>query len=224
MPDPDVVVFDLDHTLVNSPLDLVAAALEMEAVFASRGHPLPARPERWYIAEQLELARSDYPHLLAELLNIPARHELAAMEHAHLEPHAIETLAAVREAGFATALWTNNNRVVTEFVVARLELAALFDLVVTRDDVGRMKPEPDGLHLIRARWPAAHRTVVVGDAWIEGAAAAAVGVPFVAYQARPEEMAARDISPAAYIESLDQLLPALQVVFEGTRVTGGREP
>src|SRR4030095_11256738 len=42
-----VCVFDLDHTLVHSPLDLRAVGREMEALIRARGVPLPARELRW---------------------------------------------------------------------------------------------------------------------------------------------------------------------------------
>ena len=42
-----VCVFDLDHTLVSSPLDMKAVGREMEAFVRGRGLPLPRRELRW---------------------------------------------------------------------------------------------------------------------------------------------------------------------------------
>ncbi|HUG37319.1 MAG TPA: HAD-IA family hydrolase [Candidatus Limnocylindrales bacterium] len=204
-----VCVFDLDHTLVSSPLDLRAVGREMEAFVRERGVPLPTRELRWSAPEMLALVRREAPHLERDLLAIPVSHERAAMAAAILEPFAVETVAAMRQLGHATAIWTNNDRVVADFVLGRLGLAPHLDLVVTRDDVAHLKPDPDGLRVVRGRWPDAEHIVVVGDAWVDGAAANAGGVPFIAYRADHEELARRGVTIAAAINSLLDLPAAL---------------
>lgn len=201
-----VCVFDLDHTLVNSPLDLRAVSREMEALARRRGVFLPPREQRWSGAELFDLVRREAAHIEEEMLAIPVAHERRAMEQAALEPFALETVSALRQLGVATAIWTNNDRVVADFVLSRLGLAPLLDLVVTRDDVVRLKPDPDGLRVVRARWPAAARMVVVGDSWIDGQAAQAGGVPFIAYRGDTAEMDRRGVSVAAHIMSLLDLV------------------
>jgi hypothetical protein len=47
-------VFDLDHTLVNSPLDLSQVAREMEAFARRSGVVLPEPELPWYGAEILD--------------------------------------------------------------------------------------------------------------------------------------------------------------------------
>jgi len=81
-----VCVFDLDHTLVSSPLDLIAAAREMEAFVRGNGVVLPAREHRWSAAELYDLVRREAAHLEADAIAIPVAHERRAMEHATLEP------------------------------------------------------------------------------------------------------------------------------------------
>ena len=210
MPDPAVCVFDLDHTLVASPLDLRAVAREMEAFVRGHGVPLPAREQqRWSGAELFDLVRREAAHLERDALAIPVAHERRAMEHATLEPFAGEALSALKQLGFATAVWTNNDRVVADFVLARFALSPHLDLVVTRDDVARLKPDPDGLRLVRARWPMASSIVVVGDSWVDGVAAQAGGVPFIAYRGDAAELEGRGVTVAARISSLLDLPAAL---------------
>jgi len=204
-----VCVFDLDHTLVSSPLDLRAVSREMEAFVRARGVVLPPQEHRWSGAEMYDLVRREAPHLGPELLAIPVAHERRAMAAATLEPFAAEAVAAMRQLGFATAVWTNNDRVVADHVLARFELLPHFDLVVTRDDVARLKPDPDGLRVVRARWPEADRIVVVGDSWVDGAAAQAGGAPFIAYRADADELARRGVLVTARIDSLLDLPAAL---------------
>jgi len=206
---PDVSVFDLDHTLVSSPLDMRAVGREMEAFVRARGIPLPERELRWSAPELLALVRREAAHLEPEIIRIPVAHERRAMEQATLEPYAREALAAMKQLGFATAVWTNNDRVVTDFVLARFALLDHLDLIVTRDDVVHLKPDPDGLRVVRERWPGAERIVVVGDSWVDGLAAQAGGVPFIAYRGDEAELERRGVVIAACIASLLDLPAAL---------------
>ena len=208
-PAPPVCVFDLDHTLVNSPLDLKAVGREMEAFVRGRGVGLPARELRWSGAEILAHVRQHAPHLEVEIIAIPQTHERRAMEQAVLEPFAVEALEALRQLGFATAIWTNNDRVVADFVLGRFDLLRHLDLVVTRDDVTALKPDPDGLRVVRERWPGAQHIVMVGDAWVDGIAAQAGGIPFIAYRADAAELERRGVVVTASIDSLLDLPVAL---------------
>ncbi len=209
MAGPDISVFDLDHTLVSSPLDMRAVGREMEAFVRARGIPLPERALRWSAPELLTLVRREAPALESEIIRIPVAHERRAMEQAMVEPHAREALAAMKQLGFATAVWTNNDRVVTDFVLARFDLLEHLDLIVTRDDVVHLKPDPDGLRVVRERWPGAERIVVVGDSWVDGIAAQAGGVPFIAYRSDEAELERRGVVIAARIASLLDLPAAL---------------
>jgi phosphoglycolate phosphatase len=204
-----VCVFDLDHTLVDSPLDLHAVGREMEAFVRSRDITLPERELRWSGPELLAVVRREAAHLEAEIIAIPVSHERRAMAQAALVPFAREAIIAMKELGFATAIWTNNDRVVADFVLARFDLLPHLDLVVTRDDVMQLKPDPDGLRVVRERWPGAERIVVVGDSWVDGAAAQAGGIPFIAYRADAAELQRRGVTPTANITSLLDLPAAL---------------
>ncbi len=175
----------------------------------ARGVTVPERALRWSGAELFDLVKREAAHLVAELLAIPVAHERRAMEQATLEPFALEAVAALKQLGFATAIWTNNDRVVADFVLARFDLLPHLDLIVTRDEVERLKPDPDGLRVVRERWPDAERIVVVGDSWVDGLAAQSGGVPFVAYRPNVAEMEQRGVIMAARIGSLLDLPAAL---------------
>lgn len=182
-----VCVFDLDHTLVSSPLDLHDVALAMECFARRSGLVLAERELPWYGAEILELIRAQAPHLEPALMEIPIAFERKAMQEAVLEPFVTETLRQVREQGYGTVVWTNNDSVVTEFVMSRFDLRGLLDLVITRDQVRRLKPDGEGLELVKKRWPDLP-TVVVGDSWVDAAAALAGNIPFIGYRANQAEL------------------------------------
>jgi phosphoglycolate phosphatase len=198
-------VFDLDHTLVSSPLDLAAMALDIRAYIEGCRGPLPAREDRWRVGELIGWCREHAPDLATPVWDIALEHERRAVEQAWLEPGAREALAGARAVGFATALWTNNAREVTAVALDRFALGGALDLVVTRDDMSALKPAPDGWRVIAARFAGLRDAVVIGDSWVDGVAAAAAGVPFIAYRPREAELARWKVTPVARLDDLAAL-------------------
>ncbi|OGL13312.1 MAG: hypothetical protein A3I17_08040 [Candidatus Rokubacteria bacterium RIFCSPLOWO2_02_FULL_72_37] len=205
-------VFDLDHTLVRTPLDLAAMAVDMQALIERERGPLPARTGRWRVGELIDWCRTEAPRLEDALWAVALGHERRAMDAAVLEPGARDAVLGARRLGLATALWTNNARAITLPALERLGLAGLLDPVVTRDDMRALKPDPDGWRVIAAHFGGragdagiARRAVVVGDSWVDGLAAAAAGVPFVAYRADRATLARRRVSPVAHLDELGHL-------------------
>lgn len=197
-------VFDLDHTLVRSPLDLAAMALDMRTLLEARHCPLPPRAERYRVGELITHCRREAPALEETLWTIALDHERRALAEAALEPGALDAVAGARAAGFCTALWTNNAREITLTVLERLGLRPHLDLVVTRDEMRALKPDPDGWRLI-ARHFGACQAVVIGDSWVDGLAAAAAGVPFVAYRPNSADLARWKVTPLASLTDLARL-------------------
>ena len=121
-------------------------------------------------------------------------------------------LAGARQAGYATAVWTNNARDVAMEALARFGLLPSLDQVVTRDDMRALKPHPDGWRVIAARFAPVEAAVVVGDSWVDGVAAAAAGVPFVAYRPDETSLARWSVIPVARLDDLGALPDALERV------------
>lgn len=202
-------IFDLDHTLVASSLDLAAMAVDMRALIERELGPLPTRPERYRVGELIAHCQAVAPTLEPGVWAVALEHEERALADATLEPGALEALTGARARGFATAVWTNNARVCTIHVLEQLALVPHFDLVVTRDEFRRLKPDPDGFRVIRERLPRLAEALVVGDSWVDGVAAGAAGVPFVAYRADETELARHGVVPRARIAALPELLRVL---------------
>jgi len=194
--------FDLDHTLIRSPLDLAAMALDMRALVERARGPLPARRERYRVGELIAWARGEAPDLQTPLWEIALDHERRALAGAALEPGAADALAGARYLGFRTVVWTNNARVITLAALARFDIAALVDLVVTRDEMAALKPDPDGWRVITAHFGAVREGLVVGDSWADGLAAARAGIPFVAYRASDADLARWNVTPVARLDDL----------------------
>ncbi len=88
----------------------------------------------------------------------------------------------------------------------KFALRPYFDLVVTRDDVPALKPAPDGVRHAMS-WFAARttRTLVIGDSWIDGAAARGAGATFLAFQPRPNDLESRGVHPVGVVQRLQDL-------------------
>jgi len=202
----NLCVFDLDHTLVNSPLDLAAMALDIRALFEGACGALPAREDRYRVGELIDRCRAQSADLEAAAWKIALDHEQRAVQEAWIEPGAMEAVLGARAAGCGVALWTNNARVVTALALDRFGLLPHFDLVVTRDEMGAMKPAPDGWTVIARHFGASERdAVVVGDSWVDGVAATKAGVPFVAYRAKTADLERWGIAPVAHFTDLAAL-------------------
>jgi len=200
-----LVVFDLDHTLVRTPLDLAAMARDMRALIENAQGPLPSRDERYRVGELTEWCARHAPELSDRVWALALDHERRAMAAATLEPGAGEAIAGARSAGFTAAVWTNNAREVAVDALGRFGVAASLDLVVTRDEMRRLKPDPDGWRVIAAHFGPVRDAVVVGDSWVDGLAAGAAGIPFVAYRPRPGELERWRVTPVARLDDLLEL-------------------
>ena len=207
-------VFDLDHTLIQTPLDLAAMAVDMRHLLEGANGPLPARNERYRVGELIAHCQTHAPKLEVALWELALGHERRAMEVAALEPGALAAVAGARRRGFATAIWTNNARELAVPALARLGLADELDLVVTRDDMRALKPDPDGWRVISEHFGKLAEgagdprdAVIVGDSWVDGVAAAKAGVSFIAYRARQEDLDRWQVTPIVHLADL-ALLPA----------------
>jgi phosphoglycolate phosphatase-like HAD superfamily hydrolase len=202
-----VCAFDLDHTLVKTPLDLAAMAADMRAHLEGVGACLPAREERYRVGELLAFCKRELPAQETALWALALEREQHAMDRATLETGAVDAVAGARRLGFLTALWTNNAGEVTRSALSRLGLAEHFDVVVTRDEMRELKPHPDGWRVIAALADGGRtrEAFMVGDSWVDGVAAAAAGIPFIAYRMSAADLARWKIAPVATLADLADL-------------------
>ena len=143
------VVFDLDGTLADTSADLVAAA---NACFRGLGHGDLLDPAADALTAfhggramlRLGFARlgrggeaevdREYPLLL--------RHYEAAIDrHTRLYPGAEAAVAALRAAGYRTAICTNKPERLAAILLDRLGVAGLFDALVGADTLPVRKPD-----------------------------------------------------------------------------------
>jgi phosphoglycolate phosphatase len=225
-----LLVFDLDNTLVHSRIDFQGIRTEIIRALHGAGASDAAEAElrRLAIPELILLAEAHDERasaaveslsrhattdlrprtsLAAGCWEIVLRHEHMGMQEASVEPDADATLLELRRRGYALAVLTNNARPACEAVLRRFELRDHFEVIITRDDVEHLKPQPDGVVLARERAGGmAERVVVIGDSWIDGLAAHRGGAAFVVFRGDVEGMRARGADPTHRVARLADLL------------------
>ena len=125
------VAFDLDGTLVHSPLDFAAI-----------------RDELNWPADTDLLARLETIGNLEERKAADAvirRFEMEAAEQSYLLPGVLACLQQLQQQGIPTAILTRNIRQATTHMLERLQIP--IQLVLTREDCAA-KPDPEGLYRI----------------------------------------------------------------------------
>ena len=195
--------FDLDHTLVRSPLDLPRLKVEIREFVDSEGVPLPETAQAWTIGQLIQAATVHRTTLGQACWALCETHEEQALADARPEPGAHESLTALHAAGYPLAVWTNNTGKIARQALAQCGLGAFFQVLISRDEAA-LKPDPAGLRLLESAFPE-RRIWVVGDSWVDGAAAQAGGAAFIAYGADPAELARRGVAPRTVLRDLRQL-------------------
>lgn len=168
-----LVVFDLDGTLIDSRRDLADSVnaliaehggepLALDEVTAMVGEGAAVLVGRALTAAGLDPAA---PGALDRFL---AHYDRRLTAHTLPYPGMAETLAALEAAGYALAVLTNKPQRPSAEILERLGLARFFSGVVGGDSPFGRKPDPAGLLALAARAgiPAA-ATMMVGDSTID---------------------------------------------------------
>jgi phosphoglycolate phosphatase len=206
-PDLRAFLFDLDGTLVRTPIDF--AGMKRSVLDLARGYGLdPAALERYDILGIIEAAERELentplpPPFRSEAERALTRYELEAADVAEEIPGAVSALSGLKALGLPVGIVTRNCRAAVGRALGRVALP--HDLLLTRDDVPRVKPHPDHLLEAARRLGAdPHRCAMVGDHPMDVRAARAAGMLAIGVQTR-------DPSPEAFrADPPDLLLPGV---------------
>lgn len=92
----------------------------------------------------------------------------------------VETLNELKRRGVRLAVVTNSGRSATMGILDRHRLTSYFEFVLTRDDVERLKPDPDGLARAVSRFSLPASSILfVGDSALDILAARRAGLKMV---------------------------------------------
>jgi phosphoglycolate phosphatase len=206
------VVFDFDYTLADSSegaVECINYALSglglptapAAAVCRTIGHSLPETLAR--------LAGAAHTGRSGEFAGLFIRRADEVMaDLTVLYPGVGPTAEALRQRGLKLGIVSTKFRRRIEAVLAREGLRGAFDLIVGGEDVGRHKPDPEGLLQAMGRLGTdTSTTLYVGDSVVDAETARRAGVPFVAVlsgQTGAEEFAAYPV--AGVVAGLPELV------------------
>ena len=167
------VLFDLDGTLVETHIDFPAMTQAMRQLVASAGVPKQEIEGRdilgmvyaastWLDAN----GRGDGDAFQSTAFAALEELEVQGCSHPDEIDGAASVLSELRRRNIGIGIVTRNCRRVSEILVDRFGL--VHDVLLTRDDVPRVKPDPDHLHRALANLSVdAAESIMVGDHWMD---------------------------------------------------------
>jgi phosphoglycolate phosphatase len=223
------IAFDLDGTLVESAPDLIGA---VNAILTSEGYkplaydegrPFISRGSRWLLQRGLEMAGEQDP--AARTAALFGRFISYYSDHIADEtlpfPGVIDALRRLRASGAKLVVCTNKPTDLSRSLLAKLDMAGLFDGVVGIDAVTAAKPNP--AHLIEAVEAVGGdlaRTVMVGDADTDAGAARGAGTPLILVDFGYTEIPAAELGPDVLLRRFDDLVAACADLLSGVGSAG----
>jgi phosphoglycolate phosphatase len=211
----DLLIFDLDGTLVDSRLDLAGAvnatrrhmgmdplANERVYTYVGNGAPMLVRRALGEGATEAQVQEA-----LEFFLEYYREHDL---DHTVLYPGVKESLDRLRGAGKRMAVLTNKPVRMSRHIVEGLGVGAHFFQVYGGNSFDFKKPNPIGVEtLMREAGVGAGATLMVGDSSVDVHTARNAGIACcgVTYGFQPETLA--DPAPEIVVDRMEQLVARL---------------
>jgi phosphoglycolate phosphatase len=207
----DLLIFDLDGTLIDSKEDLSCA---VNAMRAHRGMPpLASETVYSYVGEgaPVLIRRALGPGASGDQVEDALKFFLAyyndhMIDHTVLYPGVKETLDRLLAAGVKMAVLTNKPVRMSRAIVEALGMGGHFERVYGGNSFEQKKPHPVGIETLLAECDSTRdRTMMVGDSGVDIRTArnARVKACGVTYGFQPETLAADP--PDLLIDRLEQL-------------------
>jgi phosphoglycolate phosphatase len=202
----DLVIFDLDGTLIDSVGDIADAVNHtLGSAFAD------AAVAEWVgsgvrvLLERAGVAADALDDAVARF-----RAHYAAQPAKHTRPY-LRVRETLRALDCDKAVATNKPGELARAIVERLGLAGEFVAILGEDDVGAKKPDPLIVDILRGKVGAGRaQTLYVGDSLVDAETAHAAGVDLclVTYGYAPPD-AIRAAPAQFHVDRFDELIPIL---------------
>ena len=173
-----LILFDLDGTLIEFTLDYKAQRDAVRSLAASLGVNLKAGTIHDMLSEFRGADPNDYQPFKSRVFEALKKYELSAPT-ANMSRSTAVLLRRLK-AKYLIGVVTNNCREMLDRFLSGSPVS--FDVSVSREDAGELKPAPDTLLLAMRRANCTvEQTIMVGDSIIDIRAANAAGIRSIAY-------------------------------------------
>ncbi len=166
------VLFDLDGTLIETHIDFPAMMQAMHTLARNAGVPEAVTEGKDILsfveaaADYLQARRKNGTALRREAFAQLEALEVAGCAHPVLLPGTPELLAELARNKIKIGIVTRNCRRVSESLLSQFDLP--YDLLLTRDDVTRTKPNPEHLwDALKCLAVSPAEAAMVGDHWMD---------------------------------------------------------
>jgi phosphoglycolate phosphatase len=172
------VVFDFEGTLVDFQWRLGAAQAELRRAFASEGCAVEGNyAEMWNAAVDLAAAQGRVEALRRALYPVYDRWDADALTRWSPRPGASALLQRLADRQVESAMVSNVGRAALGAALSRFGLQRWLRAALSRDDVNRLKPDPEGVSTVLAAMKTpADEALFVGDSLADVCAARAAGM------------------------------------------------
>lgn len=205
-----LIIFDLDGTLIDSLEDLAAATNHMLTSLGRK--PVGLEQVRGYVGKGARrLVEQAMPAATMEEIEIGLNifltyNEAHIVDRTRLYPGATETLAALRDSGMTMAVVSNKNVALCRKVLSTLAADGFFATVIGADSLSFRKPSPEPLLMVlHELGVTADRALMVGDSINDITAGNAAGIATVGCTFGYGDIAELENSTWK-IDSIDELL------------------
>ena len=186
------ILFDLEGTLVETVYERSREALdqirrETKKKLIDLGVPREAlrdlvkstllrnRALEWV---ETNMSREESARFHVELDAFMKSFEMRAARLSRLYPDTLEALEKLAAGGVEMGMVTNTSTEAADYMLGNLGLEKFFDVVVTRNDAHRLKPDPVMIHAAVAKMGLAVGWLV-GDTVFDAEAAITAGIRFI---------------------------------------------
>lgn len=172
------VIFDLDGTIANFNLDYKTLRGEVRSYLLRVGVPAAVLSAKDNVFDMLRKTmifmkntrkiNKEIEEIRNEVWAIAEKHELEAASNTDLLPGAYETLKALKQMDLKIGLFTLNSDKAANYIIQRFKLGGFFGVMVPRNKVNFVKPNPEHLQMaLKVLGATPEETVVVGDSEVD---------------------------------------------------------
>jgi phosphoglycolate phosphatase len=206
---PDIYIFDLDGTLIDSAgviaqiLNDMRSAFFLEPISENKYKDWISLGVKELIIKALVCSESEIEKNLNEFRS---RYQQLITPKSAIYPGVEETLNALTSKGKTIALCSNKPEFLCRKIINEIGLSNLFKIIVGGDSLKKSKPDPEPLsYILKILSSTPKSSIFIGDSNIDLKASNAASIPFVFYSNGYDDGV--DISKANYmIENISDIL------------------